>query len=90
MKTVTHEEYLDLNAVARDGYKEESKIVNFRMLKSKGWIQRRAKSDWELYDRATEWELSSAGRLEHNLYEKVFWYDDGCKKKRPHGTCPRC
>ncbi len=89
--TITHEEYLILNSVHRDGRREECQISQFGFIKKKGWIKRCEPfvfHGYEYEDEVHYWELSSQGRLEHNLYEKIHRYGDGCKLK-PKG-CPRC
>lgn len=88
MQTITHEQYLALNAIRRDGRKEKSDIPLFGFLKTKLWITPSHDLDcWSLSNNE-EWELSSAGILEHNLYEKINRYSDGCKLK--NSGCPRC
>ncbi len=80
---MTNDEYLLLNGVQRDGYKEQSEIKGFDFLKKKLWIQR-----YSICGKT--WELSSQGRLEHNLYEKQNGYSDGKKLKKEYCGCPRC
>ncbi len=82
MKTVTHEEYLLLNSIQRDGYLLQEAIPEFDKLKRKRWIERCRETEWESFgDEINIWRLSSAGRLEHNLYEKIHRYTDGCRRK---------
>ncbi len=81
MTTVTHEEYLKLNAVQRAGYKDQSEIEHFEFLKKNRWIERCPPTAWEFTDESTAWRLSSSGRLEHNLYEKIHRYTDGYRRK---------
>ncbi len=78
--TVTHDEYLALNSLARDGYKPQRKIDQFILLRSKRWIQPTHDLEWAINEEV-DWELSSAGRLEHNLYEKIMRYSDGYRRK---------
>ncbi len=85
---MTHDEYLLLNGVQRDGYKEQSEIKGFDLLKKKLWIQRCPEMPYALTDDVF-WQLSSQGHLEHNLYEKQNGYSDGCKQKK-RDVCPRC
>ncbi len=95
MKTVTHEEYLLLNSVQRNGYIEDREFPNFDYLKKKMWVTRshlsRSEALFGFYpDEVARFELSSSGRLEHNLYERIHRYSDGSKLKPETGKCPRC
>ncbi len=88
--TVTHEEYLLLNGIQRDGYQKQEEIIGFDILKKKLWIERMKPTEWDLVSKFeySLWQLNSAGRLEHNLYERIWRHSDGCKLKSP--GCPRC
>ncbi len=81
MTTIAHSEYLLLNSIQRDGYKDQNEIEHFEFLKKNRWIERCEPTAWEFTDESTLWRLSSQGRLEHNLYEKTNNYCDGYKLK---------
>lgn len=80
MNTISHEVYLALNEVQRNQYLSKKRIPLFDIIKSKGWIERNTAFD-DFPEAEDEWELTSAGRLEHNIYEKTNGLTDGCKKK---------
>ncbi len=78
---INHEEYLGLNEIQRHGSRHYLEVPMLKSFRKNGWIS----LDRVFDDR---YELTSLGRLEHNLYEKIQNYSDGCKAANKH--CPRC
>jgi len=80
MTTITRDEYVALNEVHRSGYVERARVPMFERLRARVWIEP-FRAPHPFADTSDEWQLSSAGRLEHNLYEKKHNVTDGLRRK---------